>query len=49
MQWLITYLKVNDRDAPQYTETVNAPTFTEALVYFTIHYKNYIAIEINLI
>lgn len=45
--WLVTYIKVNDYNAQQYTETISAATYTQALVNFLLKYKNYIAIEIK--
>ena len=34
--WLITYIKVNDYNAPQYTEAVKAASYTQAYINFTI-------------
>lgn len=36
MQWLITYCKISDYNAPQYTKTINASTYTEAYLLFSI-------------
>jgi hypothetical protein len=46
MEWLIIYSTIADENAPRLTTTVNAKTYTEALLQFTIHFKNAIAIEL---
>ena len=44
IEWLITY--TTDYDSTRNTATVNAKTYTEALLIFTINYKDAIALEL---
>lgn len=43
--WSITYSTYQDGSNAQ-TVTISAATYTEALIYFTIKYKNAIAIDL---
>lgn len=36
MQWLITYIKVNDYNAQQYYRTISAATYTQAYIQFSL-------------
>ncbi len=46
MEWLITYVASNDKNAPQHTATINAGDYTKAYIKF-ICSNNGIILEIK--